>query len=673
MSLSFLDWSIIIGFFLLIVGIGLSYTKKAGKDMESFFLGGRNLPWYIAGISMIATTFAADTPLAVTELVGQSGISGNWLWWSFLAGGMLTTFFFARLWRNSEVLTEVELSELRYSGLGAKLLRGGKAIYLGVFMNVIIIAWVNVALMTILEVFFDLGTTSLLGLEVKTSLLITAAAMIWTAIYSSLSGLMGVAITDVIQFIMAMVGTIILAIIVVNSDQIGGIEGMKAQLPEGSLNFMPSIGGGEGVGKTLGLSVGAFFAYTTIQWWASWYPGAEPGGGGYVAQRMMSTRSSKDAVYATLLFQIGHYCLRPWPWIIVGLSAIVLYNFNNAINTLDNKELSSQIMALQEDASLKNSDNFSEKTFTFTKEEDFIKAANGDEAILSRKDEILKINNSLAAISENNTSISNTLQYHSNTGRGYVLAMRDFLPNGLKGLLLIAFFAAYMSTISTQLNWGASYVVNDFYGRFMNKGASEKDLVFASRMTTLILMIIGLIVSTFVNSISGAWGFIMQCGAGLGMVLILRWYWWRINAWSEIAAMLAPFVPTTIFFLLKTFWGIETTFEFSFTYTVLFTTITWLLVTLFTNPTDDETLQHFYNKVKPDGAWRKYCTETNTTQNIMYLFLCWISAIVFTYGVLFLIGKIILLEWTSVLILTAIVLTSLFALRHFVGKTKIFD
>ncbi len=602
MSLSILDWGIIIGFFILIVGIGLSYTNKAGKSLEHFFLGGRNLPWYIAGISMVATTFAADTPLAVTELVGQSGISGNWLWWSFLAGGMLTTFFFARLWRNSGVLTEVELSELRYSGTGAKILRGGKAVYLGVFMNVVIIAWVNVALMTLLEVFFGLGEVQWMG--VKASLVITAAAMLWTAIYSSMSGLLGVAITDVLQFIMAMIGTIVLAVLVVNSEQIGGIDGLKAQLPEGTLNFFPSLGETENVGKTLGLSIGAFLSYAAIQWWASWYPGAEPGGGGYIAQRMMSTRSPKDSVYATLFFQIAHYCLRPWPWIIVGLCCLVLY-----------PEL--------------QGDNIKE---------------------------------------------------------GYVMAMKDFLPSGLKGLLLISFFAAYMSTISTQLNWGASYVVNDIYKRFISPESDETGLVLASRLTTLLLMILGLFVSTFVNSISGAWGFIMQAGAGLGLVLILRWYWWRINAWSELAAMIAPFFPTAVFFILSSDWvGMEPfPFEVTFPITVLFTTIVWIIVTFTTPPTEESVLQHFYNKVRPDGAWAHHpdnynmilgAVSENTPppkNNLLFLFLCWISAIIMTYGILFLIGKMILKEWNEVMILTVIVAVSFGALRFFISKTRVF-
>ncbi len=581
MQLEILDWIIIVGFFGLILGVGLSYTKQAGKDLTSFFLGGRNLPWYIAGISMVATTFAADTPLAVTELVGKNGIAGNWLWWSFLAGGMLTTFFFAKLWRKANVLTEVELIELRYSGIEASALRGMKALYLGIFMNVIIIAWVNVALMSLIEVFFEVDKT--------TALMYTAIAMLLVAIYASMSGLLGVAMTDVIQFVLAMTGCIVLAILVVNSDKIGGIDGLKEKLPDGTLDFFPSVtADGTSAGKTLGLSIGAFFAYVGVQWWASWYPGAEPGGGGYVAQRMMSAKSEKDAVYATLFFQIAHYCIRPWPWILVGLCAIVLY------------------------PDLPEAD--------------------------------VKL--------------------------GYVHAMNDFLPTGLKGLLLVAFFAAYMSTISTQLNWGSSYVINDFYKRFINPKADNKLLITASRICTFILMLIGLGVTTMIDSISGAWGFIMQCGAGLGLVLILRWYWWRINAWSEITATLAPFVAISALY----FTDIE--FPESFLITVVFTTIAWLAVTFMTAPSKQDTLQRFYNRVKPDGAWEPFKTEedkANRAGNLWNLLICWLSAITLTYGILFLLGKLILKEWTTAGILAVIVAVSFLVLRHFVGKTNIFD
>lgn len=464
MALTNLDWIVIVGFLLLIVGVGLSYTRKASKDMESFFLGGRNMPWLLAGVSMVATTFAADTPLAVTEIISKDGIAGNWLWWNFLAGGMLTTFFFARLWQRSGVLTEVELIELRYGGKPASFLRGFKAVYLGVFMNVVIIAWVNVALQSLLQVFF--------GLDPTTALLYTGMAMFLAAMYSSFSGLIGVAVTDAIQFCVAMIGCIVLAYFVLQAPEIQGITGLKEQLNlqnPNILNFLPANSGNEStaIGTTLGLSFTGFLAYAGFQWWACWYPGAEPGGGGYVAQRMMSTRSDRDAVYATLFFQIAHYCIRPWAWIIVGLAAVVLY-----------PDIPTDDVRL-----------------------------------------------------------------------GYVYAMRDFLPEGWRGLLLVAFLAAYMSTISTQLNWGAGYLVNDVYKRFVRKDAAPNHYVLAARLSTLLLMAIGLGVSFFVNSISAAWGFIMQAGAGLGLVLILRWYWWRINAWSEIAATVAPFIFTPIMYV----------------------------------------------------------------------------------------------------------------------------
>ena len=575
-----LDWVVIIVFFVLIISVGLSYAKRAGKNMDSFFLGGRNLPWYVAGISMVATTFAADTPLAVTELVGKNGISGNWLWWNFLAGGMLTTFFFANLWRRAEVLTEVELIELRYAGKPAAFLRGFKALYLGVFMNVLIIAWVNVALMALLQVFFEMPQMEALGY--------TALAMVFVAVYSSVSGLIGIAITDMIQFVIAMVGCVILAVLVVQSEQIGGISGLKTQLPDWSLSFFPEISNEKGgAGKSLVIGVGAFLAYTSVQWWASWYPGAEPGGGGYVAQRMMSAKDEKHAIYATLFFQIAHYCIRPWPWIIVGLCAIVLY------------------------------------------------------PDLGEADKKL----------------------------GFVMAMKDFLPAGLKGLLLIAFFAAYMSTISTQLNWGASYVVNDFYHRFLDNTATDKTLVRVARITTVLLMFLGLAVSTQITSISGVWAFIIECGAGLGLVLILRWYWWRINAWSEITATIAPFLAFAV-----TKFGMGMAFPESFFYTVGFTTVAWLVVTFFTEPTKDEKLTSFYLKVQPDGWWEPIKQRTNLAakeSNLGGLFLCWISALIMTYSVLFCIGKLIFMEWNSALMWGAAVVLGFIGLQIGLGKSKV--
>lgn len=582
-----LDW-VIIGLFLLIsLAIGLSVSRRAGKNLESFFLGGRNLPWYIAGLSMVATTFAADTPLAVTELVGQSGISGNWLWWNMLLGGMLTTFFFAKLWRRSGVLTEVELIERRYGGKPAAFLRGFKALYLGVFMNVIVIAWVNVAMIAIFTGFFGMSSTQ--------ALQYTAALMLLAAAYSSLSGLLGVALTDAVQFIIAMIGCIVLAVLVLQSDKIGGISGLKAQLPQSAFDFFPAIGNhttsNSGTFSVLSISVGAFLAYIGIQWWASWYPGAEPGGGGYVAQRMMSAKNEKNAVYATLFFQIAHYCIRPWPWVIVGLCAMVLY------------------------------------------------------PDLTPADKKL----------------------------GYIYAMRDFLPAGFRGLLLVAFFAAYMSTISTQLNWGASYVVNDVYRRFVKPGATQQNLVMVARLTTLLLMAVGLYVSTQISSIKTLWSFVIECGAGLGLALILRWYWWRINAWSEIVATIAPFFAYAFSkFVLQ--WD----FPDSFFVTVGFTTLAWITATLLTPPESPETLQQFYRTVQPDGFWQPVAQATfphtaTHKHNLLWLVGAWLSAVVMTYSILFALGKLIFMEWGSFALFFTTAAIGLAALRYCLRFTKVLE
>jgi len=579
-EMSFWDWLIIGAFLIFSLTIGLYFRKRASKDLESFFLGNRQMPWLVAGISMVATTFAADTPLAVTELVGTAGISGNWIWWSFLAGGMLTTFFFAKLWRRAGVLTETEFIELRYSGKPAAVLRGFKAVYLGLIMNILIIGWVNLAMITIVQEFF--GTSDL------TTYSVVGGAMVFAAFYTSLSGIWGVAVTDVVQFTIALFGTIILAVLVVNSPEVGGIEGLKRGLPESTFRFFPEIGASlVDSGKTWAIGIGAFFAYAGIQWWASWYPGQEPGGGGYVAQRMMSTKTEKGAVFATLFFQIAHYCLRPWPWILVALACMILY------------------------PELQGSD----------------------------------------------------------LRHGYVRVMKDFLPIGLKGLLLAAFLGAYLSTISTQLNWGAGYLVNDVYKRFINPSSDSKKLVAASRVVTFLLMIIGLSITLLMESITGVWKFILECGAGLGLVLILRWYWWRINAWTEITATVAPFA-----FYAISKWVLGFEFPSSFFLTVGATTLAWLIVAFASPKEDFEGLRVFYDRVRPDGNWRIF-TKANreNRNNIARLVVCWISAVVMTYAILFLAGKIIFQEWSEVLIYSAIVLTSGGVLFAFLRKTKVFE
>jgi solute:Na+ symporter, SSS family len=589
MELALLDWVIVIGVLIGFLIIGLRYRKAGSKSLEFFFLGGRNLPWYIAGTSMVATTFAADTPLAVTELVQKNGISGNWLWWCFLTGGILTTFFFAPLWRRAGILTELELISIRYSGKPAFWLRIAKSIYMGVFLNAMIIGWVNLAYISLLQVFFDVSFNEAIA--------ITFFTMLIAVTYSSLSGLLGVAITDVFQFIIAMVGCIVLAIVVVNSPEIGGISNLRANLPNEYFSFFPSLQSNNVTGSNLALSVGAFLSFFAVQWWASWYPGSEPGGGGYIAQRIMSTRSEKDSVLATLFFQVAHYSIRPWPWIIVALCAVYLYGGFYA-------ETPPELIA----------------------------------------------------------------EFTENPRLGYVFAMKQFLPTGLKGLLLVAFIAAYLSTISTQLNWGASFVVNDF-AKPLN--LLNKNEVLISRIVTLLLMLIGLFVTTVISSISGVWEFILNCGAGLGMVLILRWYWWRVNAWSEITAMLAPFLG---YFISLNYIEPNMSIAYSnnngtFLFTVLFTTVSWLAATYLTKPTEKSVLESFCFKVKPKGNWGEFGSSDN---KLGYLFINWISAVVFVYASLFAVGYMLFGTANNILICLGLMITSGFILFRSISKNKLF-
>lgn len=556
-----LDWLIVGTYFIASAWVGIYYSRRASGSLQDFFLSGRNLPWWLAGTSMVATTFAADTPLAVTELVAKNGIAGNWIWWNFVFGGMLTVFFFARLWRRAGILTDVEFAELRYSGKPAAFLRGFRSVYLGVFMNAVILGWVNLAMAAILEGMF--------GIPHDLVMLYVAGAMLITAIYSAMSGLWGVAVTDVFQFVLAMFGCIVLAFIVLGLPQIGGISGLVEKLPAWSLRFTPDIGGESvlaSAGGALAISISSFLAFIGIQWWSSWYPGAEPGGGGYIAQRMMSAKDEKHSLLATLWFTIAHYCIRPWPWIIVGLASLVLYPELPP----DQKKL------------------------------------------------------------------------------GYVYAMRDYLPVGLKGLLVASFFAAYMSTISTQLNWGTSYIMNDLYRRFLKPDKDERHYVGVSRMVTGLMMVLSLGVTFIMSTISGAWAFVIEAGAGLGLVLILRWFWWRINAWSEIAAMLAPFVA---YGYVKFFTDIQ--FPDSLFLIVGFTTFVWIVVTFLTKPTDMETLRKFFTRIHPGGWWKPVADQLpNVKQDTGYskLMVDWLAGVLLVYNVLFGTGKLILGDVTTALI-----------------------
>lgn len=590
LTLGTLDYIIIFGFITLIISIGLYFSRRA-KSTSDFFLGGRSLPWVLAGTSMVATTFAADTPLAVTELVRQGGISGNWLWWNLLAGGMLTTFFFARYWRRAEIITDVELISIRYSGKEARFLRGFKAIYMGVFVNALVIGWVNLALISLLQVFF--------GLDAQQALMWTLGAMGIVFIYSGFSGLLGVVYTDFVQFIIAMTGSIVLAVVVINSDKIGGIDGLKAALPSQALSFFPDFNTADSHSTSgiFSVSIGSFLAFLTLPWWNSWYPGAEPGGGGYVVQRMMSAKDEKNAVYANLYFQIAHYCIRPWPWILVALSCIILYPH------------------LQ-----------------------------GSEARL-----------------------------------GYVLAMKDFLPVGLKGLLLAAFFAAYMSTVASQLNWGASYIINDFYQPFIETDATEKQLVNTSRLSVLIMILVAFGVTSQINSISAVWNFLLQTGAGLGLVLILRWYWWRINAWSEIVGTIAPFIGYgLVSYVFARYidrsWGLPIIENpKGFIFTVTFTICCWLIATFVSRPTEEKVLKAFYDRIQPAGHWGKYQTGSQQPGQLLKLGIIWISAVIMAYSILFASGSLIFKQWSQMFVYLGIFAVSLLSVKILAAQVKIFE
>ncbi|MDH7514922.1 MAG: Na+:solute symporter [Bacteroidota bacterium] len=546
-----IDWVVLACYFVLTAFVGVFFSRRAGRNTGEFFVGGRKLAWWIAGLSMVATTFAADTPLAVTELVATRGVAGNWLWWNMVIGGMMTVFFFARLWRRSEALTDLEFIEMRYSGRPAAFLRGFRAVYLGLFLNAIIMGWVNLAMASLLEGFF--------GIPHEEVFWYLTAALALTAAYSSLSGLWGVAATDAVQFVIAMTGCIVLACIVIQSPPVGGIDGLHHKLPATAFHLFPRLGGtAEQAAGMFSLSAGAFFAYVGVQWWASWYPGSEPGGGGYVAQRMLATKNERESVFSVLLFQIAHYCLRPWPWILVGLASLVLYPSLPAAE----KKL------------------------------------------------------------------------------GFVFAMRDYLPAGVRGLLIAAFFAAYMSTIATHLNWGTSYLVHDLWRRFIRPGLPESSYIRISRVVTLLLMLASIVAMSLMTSISGAWVFLIECGAGLGLVLIVRWYWWRINAWSEIAATAAPILAVAAITLYNGVAGPQGSilFPYSLFITVGWTTLTWLVVTFLTPPVDRTTLERFFDKIRPGGPfWKPISMRFGraATEPIGHLFVAWIFGVVFVYSLLF--------------------------------------
>ncbi|MEZ4779277.1 MAG: sodium:solute symporter family protein [Flavobacteriaceae bacterium] len=571
MELSTLDWILIFSFFVIFLLIGVIVSKKSGQNSQEFFLSGKNMPWWLLGISMVATTFSADTPNLVTDIVRQNGISGNWVWWAFLLTGMLTVFVYAKLWRRSEVLTDLEFYELRYSGKEAAFLRGFRALYLGVFFNVMIMATVCLAAIKIGGILFNLEPWESV-----------VYASVITVIYSSIGGLRGVIFTDFLQFIIAMVGSVWAAWYIVQMPEIGGLDGLLAhENVVDKLNFLPDFNDSKALWTLLLIPI-------AVQWWSVWYPGAEPGGGGYIAQRMLSAKDEKNAIGATLLFNIAHYAIRPWPWILIALASLVLY-----------------------------------------------------------------------------PQLSDISQAFPNAKAGHDLgysAMLTHLPSGLLGLVVTSLIAAFMSTISTHLNWGSSYISLDFYKRFVKKQASEKELVNVGRLSTVILMIFAAILALQFESALDTFNILLQIGAGTGLIFILRWFWWRVNAYSEITGMIVSFVVAIV--LKFGDFGLEAHQELVLG--VLITTISWVAVTLLTKPTNMNTLVNFYNKVTPYGmgwnAFKKKAansyvlkeTHDHFTKDLASMLL----GILFVYSALFATGYLIYANYFGAIILLVIAMVA---------------
>ncbi len=596
--LHWLDFAVIAAMLAAVLGIAAYYSRAAGKSTETFFLSGRNLPWYIAGTAMVATTFAPDTPLAVTELVARNGIAGNWLWWNMAIGGMLTVFLFAKLWRRAGIMTDVELVEMRYSGKAAAVLRGFRALYLGLFMNAIVMGWVHKAMEKIFKV-------TIPGAD-PFWLVVIAGGLI--AIYAAASGLVGTARTDSFQFVFAMLGCIILAVIVVRLPEIGGLSGLSGKLSSEVLDFFPRISEAAANGATtvaggvLSLSVGAFVARVGLQWWSSWYPGSDPGGGGYIAQRMMATKDEKHSLFATLWFTIAHYTIRPWPWILVALAALIILPRAERPELLQAENPAYYEMAVN---------------------------AFNNPAVLRSDNPDYRSQEFLAFYEKYENTVD--------PGVLYPKLMLRFLPPGMLGLMIAVFLAAYMSTIASQISWGTSYLVNDFYRRFINKAGDEKHYVLISRVFIALMVVFSLGVTNFLTTISGAWDFIINASAGMGAVLILRWFWWRINAWSEISAMIAPLI---IYPLARSF-GLES--PITLYPVVLGTTVVWLAVTFLTPAVEQKVLLQFYRKVHPGGVgWKPISQQLPDVQSdsgFGRLLVSWLCGVVVVYGVLFGIGK----------------------------------
>ena len=551
MTLTTLDWTIVGAYFALSLAVGIWASKQAGKDTKSFFLAGRNMPWWLLGVSMVATPFSTDTPNLVTDLVRQNGVSGNWVWWAFLLTGMLTVFVYAKLWHRSGVLTDIEFYELRYSGKAAAFLRGFRALYLGLVFNVLVMGAVSLAAVKFGEIV--LGWPGWLTLLIACSI---------TLSYSTLGGLKAVIITDFVQFSLAMVGSIWAMIYILGLEQIGGLSNLitHANVVD-KLALIPDLSDPD-------IWVPILLVPLAVQWWASYYPGSEPGGGGYIAQRMFSAKDEKNAVSATLFFNVAHYALRPWPWILIALSSLIVFP------------------------------------------------------------ELSDIQDAFPNLSPD--KLGHDVAYP---------AMLTLLPTGLLGLVAASLIAAFMSTMSTQLNLGASYLVNDFYQRFIKPDASEKHLVNVGRLFTVISIILGGGLGLFLTSAGQVFTLLLMIGAGTGMIYILRWFWWRINAYTEIVAMVSSLCIAFYFnFINQSFPGWE-----KIVIGAILTTVVWVVATYFTPPDDEETLQNFVKKVNPGGpGWSRYSHGVSSEPwPVPNGILCMILGCFAVYGVLLGVGQLI--------------------------------
>ena len=593
MRLAFIDWLIIAAFFAISLAIGLAVYRRASSSMSEFFLSGRHMPWWLLGVSMVATTFAADTPALVADIVRNNGVAGNWVWWAFLLTGMLTVFVYAKLWRRARLTTDLEFYELRYSGKPAAFLRGFRALYLGIFFNVMIMATVSLAAIKIGGVLLDLSPAQTLII-----------AGVVTVLYSSLGGFTGVLLTDFFQFGMAMLGSVWAAVYIVGMPEVGGMAVlMNHEVVSTKLAMLPDFGNWD-------LLVPLFILPLAVQWWSVWYPGSEPGGGGYIAQRMLAAKSEREAMAATLFFNVAHYAVRPWPWIIIALASIIVFP---------------DIASLQV-------------------------AFPAIDAGIVRDD----------------------LAY---------FAMLSYLPAGLLGLVVASLIAAFMSTISTHLNWGSSYVVNDFYLRFVKPDASEADLVRMGRISTVTLMVLSGFLALALSNALQAFNILLSIGAGTGLIFILRWFWWRINAFTEIAGMVISFLVAIYLQLVHPALGYEPlSTASSLLLGITITTIGWLAITYMTPPTDEATLRHFYRVVRPAGkGWDPVVARARADGDpiehadageLPLEILCMLVGTFTVYFTLFAVGYWVYGRVMGAMVLTVLAVAAAFYLFQLWGRLK---